>query len=86
VIGTLAQSRYPQVALAPSRDLIRLRTTWRRPAWRTNARCGRCSPRLAAFGRPAEGAAGRHPETAEEADNALFRINLIRVLALEAED
>ena len=90
VIGTLAKSRYPQVALAPSRDLIRLRD-YVAPAGareELNARMRELyRPRLAAFGpEPLKAPRAAAPENADSVDNSLFRVNLIRLLALEAED
>jgi len=90
VLGTLAQSRYPQVAIAPSRDLIRLRD-YVAPAGereKFNARLRKLyRPRLAAFGPdPLKAPPATVPETAASVDDALFRTNLIRLLALEAED
>ena len=89
-IGTLAKSRYPQVALAPSRDLIRLRDYVAPVSARDelNARMRALyQPRLATFGPdPLKAPPAVTPETGEAVDNALFRTNLIRLLALEAED
>ncbi|MBL8201385.1 MAG: M1 family metallopeptidase [Chromatiales bacterium] len=90
VIGTLAKSRYPQVALAPGKDLVRLRdyVAPAREREKLNARMRELyRPRLAAFGPdPLKAPPAVIPETAEAVDNSLFRVNLIRLLALDAED
>jgi alanyl aminopeptidase len=90
VLRTLAASRFPQVAMAPARELVKLRD-YVAPAREREALNALMrelyQPRLAAFGtNPLQAPPPAAPETAESVDNALFRVNLIRVLALEAED
>ena len=90
VLRTLAASRFPQVAMAPARELVKLRD-YVAPAGereKLNALMRELyQPRLAAFGPdPLKAPPAAVPETAASVDNALFRVNLIRALALEAED
>lgn len=84
VIGTMTKSRFPQVALAPKGDLVRLRD-YLAPAGDREAVSSLMRdlyrPRLAAFGSDPVRAA-----PPASVDDALFRTNLIRFLALDGED
>ncbi len=87
-IATITASAYPQVAMAPDGDLIRMRDDLA-PA---SARAAVLQlmrdlyrPRLDALG-PAPAAASSAPASADAVTQALFRTSLIRFLALESED
>jgi len=86
-IRTLAGSPYPTVALAPARDLVRLRDHIVEPAAREGVKAlmrELYQPRLAALEEQPAGAGTAVPGT--EVERALFRTSLVRLLALEAGD
>ncbi|MBN8280566.1 MAG: M1 family metallopeptidase, partial [Gammaproteobacteria bacterium] len=90
VLDTLAASRYPTVAMAASREFLRIRDFVAPASERRelNARLRSLyGPRLAALGPdPLKAPVATGTETAADVDRSLFRLNLIKLLALEAED
>jgi alanyl aminopeptidase len=85
---SLTVSPYPQVAMAPDGDLIRLRDELAPPEARaavTALMRELYRPRLDAIGIAAPAVQPAAADTAA-IDTALFRTNLVRFLALEAED
>ncbi len=90
-IATLAKSKYPQVALAPDGDLVRMRD-YLAPGTPAVAReqvlgfmRATYRPRLDALGSGSAPVAGEVNDAAA-VDHAMFRTSLVRFLALEADD
>ncbi len=85
-VSALAHSPYPQVALAPGRDLVRVRD-YLAPAAARDAVTAfmreTYAPRLAALGPAAQAAPGADAAVVEK---TMLRTNLVRFLALEAGD